>query len=217
MTGVKNIGLPILAFIMISSAGLAAKVYMNAAAELRQGGEYSAKGLPDQAAVHYERSIRWYLPGLDIGENAAEGLWKTAAQYESRGDMENALNSYRLLRGAFYSARSFFTPGRKWIRRCNEKIAELMASRPPYSAADRSKPFEQRKSEALSLLSIEKPPFIQWALLSEFGFFGWVACAFLFAVKAMTPDGGIKARPAFLLSGAWAVFYGLWILGMANV
>ncbi|MBI5427364.1 MAG: hypothetical protein HZA02_03700 [Nitrospinae bacterium] len=217
MTGIRNLGLSILAIVLISSAGLALKVYLNAAAELRQGDEYSAKGLPDQAAVHYERSIRWYLPGLNDGENAAEGLWKTAAQYESRGDIENALSSYRLLRGAFYSARSFFTPGRKWIGRCNEKIAELMAGRPPFSAADRAKSLERRKSEALSLLSTEKPPFIQWALLSELGFFGWVACAFLFVVKAMTPQGRIKTRQALLLSGAWAAFYGLWILGMANV
>lgn len=216
MTEFRNLSFPILAVILILTIGTAAKIYLNASAELRQAEENYANRLFAEAATHYERSIRWFLPGLSAPDRAAEGLWKTASFYESQGDAENALAAYRRLRGAFYSARSFFTPGQKWIDRCNDKIAALMAGGPPFSEADKSKSFEQRKSEVFSVLAAERPPFLRWALLAEAGFFGWVACALLFIAKAVTPSGHVRSRPALFWSAALAAFYALWLWGMAN-
>ena len=52
------------------------------------------------------------LPGFQ--DRAARGMWTTAQNLESANDVENALNAYRSLRGAFFSLRSIVTPGCGW-------------------------------------------------------------------------------------------------------
>ena len=172
---------------------------------------------PDQAMEHYERVIHWHVPFLSLSDDAAEKMWGYALNYEKQGDVEKALNTYRVLRGAFYAARSLYTPGKDWIARCNEKIAGLMASKPAYSAAERKKSYDARKTEYLKLLSREKSPHPEWALLTEIGFFGWVACAFIFIFKGFTATGAFQARPALRWAGGWLACYSLWIWGLFRV
>ncbi|MEE9258066.1 MAG: hypothetical protein V3U37_00870 [Nitrospinaceae bacterium] len=212
----KNPSLPVLAVVAVLSLGTVIKVYLAANSELKTAETSFSQNNLDQAATHYERSIQWYLPGLGPQTEAAEGLWSVAMEYESRADTEKALSAYRLLRGAFYSTRSFYTPGAEWINRCNEKIASLMAAKPAYSESDKNKTFEQRKKEMLTLLTAEKSPHAFWAVLGVFGFLGWVTCSVLFIVRALTESGNIKTRPALFWGAGFALSYGLWVLGMAN-
>lgn len=193
------------------------KIFINASEELQKAEQFLAENKVEEAVTHYERAIEWFIPWMDGPEKAAQGLWKIAGQYETGNDLEAAVTVYRRLRGAFFSTRSFFTPGKPWIGRCNEKIAGIMAVQPPTSRTERSKTREQRKAEALTLLSAEKSPLPQWALAGEVGFFGWIVCALLFIFKGMTPGGKLKVRPAAACGAGFFVFYGLWILGMYNV
>ncbi len=172
---------------------------------------------PDKAMEHYERVIHWHVPFLSLSDEAAQKMWDYAADREQQGDVEQALNTLRILRGAFYAARSFYTPGQDWIVRCNEKIAALMASKPGYSAADRNKSYDERQAEYLELLSRERPPHAGWAVLTEIGFGGWVACAFLFIFKGFSPKGAFQTRSALRWAGGWLACYGLWIWGMFRV
>ncbi|MFQ5449814.1 MAG: hypothetical protein ACE5E9_04260 [Nitrospinaceae bacterium] len=213
----KNTAAIISLLVFILGFSTFVKVCWNAREELQVAERYARQNQNAQAAVHYERSIHWFVPVLDFQCRAAEGLWKIARDYEARGDTENALGTYRLLRGAFYSVRSFYTPGKQWIERSNERIATLMAMKPESAPAERTQTFDQRRNEILSLLSREKPPRPLWALLTELGFFGWVTCSVLFIFKAMTKSGGILLRPALFWTGGFVVFYSLWILGMFNV
>ena len=98
-----------------------------------------------------------------------------------------------------------------------EKIAGLMASKPGYSEADRKKSYDARKAEYLKLLSREKSPHAEWALLTEIGFLGWVTCAFIFIFKGFTATGAFQSRPALRWAGGWLVCYGLWIWGLFRV
>jgi hypothetical protein len=77
--------------------------------------------------------------------------------------------------------------------------------------------FGSRKNKFLNILQADRPPYTFWALLTEVGFFGWVACAALFLIKAITPTAGLKPRPAFIYSTAFLLIYVIWILGMFNV
>ena len=192
------------------------KIIWNAYDEWNQA-ETLATTKPDRAFDHYERVIHWHVPFLSLSDDAAENMWAYALNYEKQGSTEKALNAYRVLRGAFYAARSLYTPGQDWIVRCNEKIAGLMASKPAYSATDQKKSFEERKTEYLKLLSREKPPHPQWALLTEIGFIGWVACAFIFIFKGFTASGKFQTRPALRWAGGWLVCYSLWIWGLFRV
>ena len=172
---------------------------------------------PDQAMEHYERVIHWHVPFLSLSDEAAEKMWGYASDREQQGDIEQALNTLRVLRGAFYAARSFYTPGQDWIVRCNKKIAALMASKPAYSPAGRNKSYDERQAEVLEMLSRERSPHAGWAVLTEIGFWGWVACAFLFIFKGFTPKGALQSRPALRWAGGWLVCYGLWVWGLFRV
>lgn len=192
------------------------KVIWNATDEWNRA-EALAATQPERALDHYERVIHWHVPFLSLSDDAAEKMWEAALAYEQQGNIEKALNTYRILRGAFYAARSVYTPGKDWILRCNEKIAGLMASKPAYSEPEQKKSFDERKTEYLELLSREKSPHPEWALVTEIGFWGWVACAFVFIFKGFSPAGAFHAQPALRWAGGWLVCYGLWIWGLFRV
>jgi hypothetical protein len=90
------------------------------AEEARGRGDYIA------AVEGYDSAIHMYTPGSSLIEKSAERIWKLGEDSESAGDKERALIAYRSLRGSFYAVRGFFTPGREWISRCDEKIAHLV-------------------------------------------------------------------------------------------
>jgi hypothetical protein len=200
-------------FLIFSTVG---KIYFNAKNELKLAEDFISKDNPEDAVTHYVRSIQWFVPGLNLQEMAAQGLWDVALKYEAQNDSDNALTAYRLLRGAFYSVRSFYTPGKTWILRCNEKIAFLMAKQPATSESEKAKTFEERLAANWKLLTDEKPPRPLWAMLAICGFFGWIGSALLFIMNAMTKSGGVRKRPALVWSLSFLLFYGLWMLGLFN-
>ena len=77
--------------------------------------------------------------------------------------------------------------------------------------------FESRKNRFLKNLQADRPPSTLGSILTEVGFFGWVVCAALFLIKAITPTAGLKPRLAFIYSTAFLLFYAIWIFGMFNV
>lgn len=200
--------------LILLSTGL--KVIWNAYEEWNRA-ESLAATQPDRALDHYERVIHWYVPFLSLSDQAAEKMWAYAFSFEQRGNIEKALNTYRVLRGAFYAARSLYTPGKHWIHQCNEKISSLMASKPAYSENEQKKSYEQRKTEYLKLLSRDKPPHPEWALLTEISFTGWVLCSFLFIFKGFTATGTFQTQPALRWAGGWLVCYGFWVWGLFRV
>ncbi|NIU44247.1 MAG: hypothetical protein GWN72_08335 [Nitrospinaceae bacterium] len=204
----------ILTVVLILSGSTIIKIYLNAQGELNQAQQRVAENELEEAVTHYERSLQWFVPALDLQEKAAQGLWDIGETYETKGEEKKALNTFRRLRGAFYSVRSFYTPGVKWITRCNEKIATLMARMPATTEKEKEKTFEQRKTEYRALLASQQPPYSKWALVSEIGFFGWVTCTLFFIFRAMTQSGDLRPRPALFWMTGFVVFYSLWILGL---
>lgn len=200
-------------FLILSTVG---KIYFNAKNELKLADESVSKDNLEDAMTHYARSIQWFIPGLNLQERAAEGLWEVALKHEGQNDSDKALAAYRLLRGSFYSVRSFYTPGKTWILRCNEKIAVLMAKQPATSESEKTNTFEERLAANLKLLKDEKPPRPLWAMLAICGFFGWIGSAVLFIMNAMTKSGGIRKRPALMWGFSFLLSYGLWMLGLFN-
>lgn len=190
------------------------KVFITGKKEFRIAEEYLAKHELTQAVNHYERAIQWHMPFSQTPNQAAEKLWTIAQDFQVQNRIPESLKTYRLLRGAFYSVRSIYTPGKKWIQLCNEKIAHLMAKNFIASQPKTTITFNQKKSQYLELLQADRPPYIFASVVNEIGFFGWVASALLFIVKALSPQGGVKQRPAFLFFSSFIIFYSLWIWGM---
>ncbi|QPJ62124.1 MAG: hypothetical protein G3M70_09690 [Candidatus Nitronauta litoralis] len=194
-----------------------AKVYLSAQSELAVGDHFLNQSKPTRAVDHYIRAIKWHLPGLGTADEAANRIWSIAEQYEKRNFSEEALEIYRTLRGGFYSTRSFFTPGKDWISRCNEKIATLMAKAPATSPAIAKKPFEQRRAENLNRLERDRSPNVAWSIVSEAGFIGWVGCLVGLIIQGFNAKGQFRRRPAVLWSLAFVLFFAVWGFGLLGV
>ncbi len=194
-----------------------AKVALNAYGELSIGKQFLEEKKLGRALDHFDRSIRWHLPLLATADDAAQHIWDIAGLYESKGFNEKALEVYRSLRAAFYSTRSFFTPGEEWIARCNDKIATLMAQAPATAPDIAMKSFEQRREDNLKRLRRDTSPHTGWAVVSEAGFFGWVICLVGLVVQGFTPGGSVRRRPAILWSLAFVLFFIMWGYGLTGV
>ncbi|MDE0848036.1 MAG: hypothetical protein OSA44_04415 [Nitrospinaceae bacterium] len=176
--------------------------------------DHLAKNELSKAVNHYERALRWFLPFSRTPNRAAEKLWEIAQNQQTQNQNIEALKTYRILRSAFYSVRSIYTPGKKWIHLCNEKIAHLMAfiesqERPGIT-------FSEKKSEYMDLMETDRPPFTFPSIMSAIGFFGWVSSILLFIFKALSRQGHLKKRPAILFVSTFLLFYNIWIWGMFN-
>ncbi|MBW2170512.1 MAG: hypothetical protein JRF69_00795 [Deltaproteobacteria bacterium] len=175
----------------------------------QEGEEYFKKHQHIKAITFFDRSIHWYTPFNPYVHKSAQRLWEICTRAEQQGDIQLALIATRTIRRGFLAARSFYTPGRDWIDRCDAKIASLMdqgskARRLSDAAAVSSPP--QASSE----------PDVFWTLILEVGFLGWIGSVIAFLMLSLT--GGQTAR---LRSGAaifWGImviiFYAMWIVGM---
>lgn len=191
------------------------KVFLSSRAEFRAAESARMNGDDQEAMIHYERAILWYLPIAGYVEPAAEALWRLGTQLEEK-DKKLALEAFRSLRSGFYGTRSFYTPGQEWIARSDQKIAALMAQEPPYSDADKKKTLEERTEEALAILKRPQKPHAGWSIVLEIGFWGWVSGVLLFIMTGFSAENRVIPKRGLLLGGLILFFYSLWIVGMMN-
>tara|TARA_B100001123_G_scaffold415889_1_gene516890 strand:+ start:365 stop:1015 length:651 start_codon:yes stop_codon:yes gene_type:complete len=212
----KTITVTVLAALTILIALTSIKIITTARNEYLLAEEFFEKNEIPKAVNHYERAVQWFLPFSKTPNQAAEKLWEIAQNQQIQNQNAEALKTCRILRGAFYSVRSFYTPGEKWIHLCNDKIAHIMAMNFFKSREKQEITLAEKKSQYLLLLEAERPPFLFASLMTEIGFLGWVFSAILFIFKALTPEGHFKKRLAILFVSTFLLFYCLWIWGMFN-
>jgi hypothetical protein len=154
-----------------------------------------------KAITFFDRSIHWYAPLNPYAHKSAQRLWEIGTHAEKQGDIGLALIATRTIRRGFLAARSFYTPGRNWIERCDAKIASLMAQDLP---------------SKVSLPPTE--PNVSWTLILEIGLIGWIGSAFGFLTLSLR--GGqtvrLRSRAAIFWGIMVIVFYAMWIVGMTR-
>jgi tetratricopeptide (TPR) repeat protein len=174
-----------------------------------------AEGDLAEAITHYQRSIKWYLPGAPFGNRSAEGLWEIGEAAQERGDQETALTAFQELRSSFYAARSFYTPGKEWIEKCNQKLAVLMAEREVSSSEKKKKAsLEELRQKHLDILGQKDRPDYFWSIVLEIGFFGWVGAVVGFIMQVFRGEKGFVVRRALGWGSLFLISYATWIIGM---
>jgi hypothetical protein len=166
-----------------------------------------------QAITFFDRSIHWYTPYNPYVEKSAEKLWEIGERGQRDGDSKLALIAFRAIRGGFYSARSFYTPGQNWIRMSEQKIHELEE----IETAQRGLEGKAKTGASIWEKSQEVPgPNPGWSVVVVFSFLGWIGSLFAFITCAFGPKGEGKRRlvPGSTWLGVAAIFYTLWIIGM---
>ena len=166
-----------------------------------------------QAITFFDRSIHWYTPYNPYVEKSAEKLWEIGERGQRDGDIRLALIAFRAIRGGFYSARSFYTPGENWIRMSEQKIHELeeieTAQKGLEGKAKTGVPIWERNQEVPG-------PNPVWSVVVVLSFLGWVGSILAFIPCAFGPkkQGSPRSTHGLPWLGIAAVFYALWIIGM---
>lgn len=190
------------------------KVYYRSFDEFKKGEEAFTNLNLSEAITHFERSIHWYTPFNKYVADSAKRLWEIGEKAEKQNDTQLALLAYRSLRSSFYAVRSFYTPYKEWINKCDEKISSLVASQDTPFESEKKKSFDQRKAEALKILKTDRAPHVGWSIFLEIGFVGWVTCTIMFILKVFTGEKGFKGRKALFWGPFIILFYAMWIIGM---
>jgi len=181
--------------------------------ECRRGAGEMTADRPYQAAIHYERAIRWYAPGSPYVGRAADALWDLGEAAEEAGDAELALFAYRGLRSGAYATRSFYQPLPKRIAEADQRIAGLMIEDPRAAWPDPELSADQRREIVLENLRQHTDPTTGWVVVLEIGFLTWLLCG---AALAWGIGRGERRRArTWILAGAAVAGYALWIAGMA--
>lgn len=199
-------------WIAVACVALLLRVLVGGWTECRAAREELRQERPFQAVVHYERAVRWYLPGNPFVRQAADAMEDMANEAENAGDVELALFAFRGLRSAAYSTRSFFQPMPRRIARAEERIASLMTADPAATWPDRALPADERRAIVLTNLRQHTDPDTLWVVLLELGFLAWLGAGVALAWRVGRSER--KRRTTWILATTAATGYLLWIAGM---
>ncbi len=94
----------------------------------REGQEFLSEGKLMEAITCFESAAHAYTPFNSHVVDALNRLWEIGERYEREkpDEPEYALVAFRSLRSSIYATRSFYTPHKHWIPRCDEKIKNLV-------------------------------------------------------------------------------------------
>jgi len=178
-----------------------------------QGEVYLKEDQYIRAIIFFDRSIHWYTPFSPYVHRSAERLWEICIKAEQRGDIRLALIATRTIRRGFYAARSFYTPGKNWINKCDLKINELMLLERNQKEMQDA-PTQQDKPIRAGQKSTT--PSTLWSIIVEIGFLGWIGSAIGFVLFACKGEG--EARFVTSKAIVWGtlalIFFTLWVVGM---
>jgi hypothetical protein len=179
----------------------------------KEGKRYFEQDQLVSAITFFDRSIHWYTPYNPYVEKSAKKLWEIGERGQRAGDIKLALIAFRAIRGGFYSARSFYTPGKEWIRMSEHKIQELEG----IEMAQRGLQGDAKIGGSVWEGNQEVPgPNPGWSVVVVLSFLGWVGSLLAFIPCAFGAKGEGKGRLS--RAGPWlgvaAVFYILWIIAM---
>ena len=169
----------------------------------------------EEAIVRYRRAARWYAPGNGYVSRSLEALRRIARLAEKHGDRQTALMAYRAIRRAILGSRSFFTPHADHLGPANRNIARLSALDQGGKTAGADQ-LARHEAWHLAQLRHSTAPAVGWSILAVLGFFTWVAGAFLFIYRAITPEDRFVNRQALLWGGVILAGLILWLTGLSQ-
>jgi hypothetical protein len=164
-----------------------------------------------RAITYFDRSIHWYTPWNPYVEKSAERLWEIGEWAEQEGDLTMALIAFRTIRGGFYAASHFITPGKEWIEKSESKIDRLVGTEKKTEPESR----ESKLKEMIRQSQKGSSPDVFWTVVLEIGFFGWIGSLFGFIFRKWGSKEGSKHlfKPLTWL-GFGSAFFAMWIIGM---
>jgi len=188
------------------------RAFIGSVKDFAQGEDFFRNKQYIKAITFFDRSMHWYTPFNQYIERSAEYLWEISRRAEEINDDQLSLIAVETIRNSFYSSRSFYSPGTIWIKKCEDKIRNILKNQNQeifQSNIDgKDKAYEQ---------NIEyNDPLIFWTLILEIGLFGWIGSVFGFIFFYLGPE----KKPNKYVHTYWfwillaGINYSLWVLGI---
>ena len=137
------------------------------------------------AIREYDTSMHFFFPFSPYMDKSARRLWQIGEMFENRGQLDWAEIAYQSLRSSFYAVRSFYTPGKDWINRCDDKIADLNVKSLIKDGSLKPEDAQAERAKHMMVLKTDRAPSVFWSVLAEIGFFGWAGSALFTALRGV--------------------------------
>jgi hypothetical protein len=167
-----------------------------------------------KAITFFDRSMHWYTPFNPYIDKSAESLWKIGEQAEENNDERLSLFAIETIRNSLYSSRSFYPPGVDWIKRCDDKIQDIIKNQNEeiFKVKDEIKGQDKINRQVI----IYNDPNIFWTIVLEIGLLGWICSIlgfiFFYIRSSLKNDRYIHTYWFWIL--LVVINYSLWILGL---
>jgi hypothetical protein len=195
----------ILVVILLFFVVVWARALYGARESYHKGEAFLKEGDTIRAITFFDRSIHWYTPLNPYVEKAALKLWAIGEEAEKAGDKRLALIAYESIRNGFYGDTHLVTPGRKWIRKVDSKLAGLRRGE-----AEKGK---TSQPEAFSGKSPYPDPF--WSVVVVIGFLGWIG-SLIGLIVVTFKRGGVRTGNGIIWLGFSFLCFVLWVAGMVK-
>jgi hypothetical protein len=203
----------IVGLVAIALAMVWVRAFYGSMRAYEQGARHLEAHRDIRAITFFDRSIRWYTPFNPYVYRSAQRLWEIGERAYRHGDIRLSLIAIRAIKRGFYSARSVYTPGKDWIKKCNIRIGELIeidqSTTMPRGPTGATESPARPKARSLSTF---------WSIIVEIGFLGWIGSMLGFIMFAYQGNGKAALRTSRGLGwgGLALIFFALWIIGMVK-
>lgn len=185
-----------------------ARAFYGSAEAYRQGEESLRQGRVMQAITYFDRAIHWYAPFNPYIERSAQMLWNLSETAEKSGDYTLAYAALTSLKSGYAAAAGFFTPGREWLKRCEDRM-DILSRRGTH---EESRTTTRSHVGEVQLQTVPPHPSVFWTVVLEIGLLGWIGWI-IWMISCVRRKG--RALTTVLKWGApLLLFYALWIIGM---
>lgn len=189
------------------------RVFHGSMQACQEGETYFKANQYIKAITFFDRSIHWYTPFNPYVRKSSERLWEISKDAQKRGDIRLALIATRTIRRGFIAARSFYTPGRDWIEKCDLRIDALLK-------IEQARKGDLKGGEIEQTSVLENPqtkgPDILWSIILLAGLIGWIGSAIGFIMSGFqtSQEARLLSFSNFKWIMLWSAFFTIWIVGM---
>ncbi|MDA8169843.1 MAG: hypothetical protein M0Z59_09155 [Nitrospiraceae bacterium] len=204
-----GVSLPVLIFALI-----AGRVFYLEASHFHDAERFYKQQNWKLAIREYDTSMHFFFPFSPYMDKSARRLWQIGEMFENRGQLDWAEIAYQSLRSSFYAVRSFYTPGKDWINRCDDKIADLNVKSLIKDGSLKPEDAQAERAKHMMVLKTDRAPSVFWSVLAEIGFFGWAGSALFTALRGFEKTGRLRKRPALYGVLSFAAFAVIWAVSL---
>ncbi len=190
------------------------RAYAGAMKDYRRAESFANEKQYIKAVTYFDRAMHWYTPFNPYVEQSAEHLWGISLRAEKDGDYILAGIAVESIRNSYYSSRSFYSPGKNWIVKCDERTGYILQNygSSVFTGGNIVSDTINDEKKAVKY----NDPDLFWTIILELGLFGWISSTICFIWFCLRNDK--KTDRFFYRAFFWVpvicLNYGIWILGM---